>query len=259
VDECPSEPPAGLARRRSLARTWFERGEAAFRSGRLTDAERAYICALRLSPHAYTAFNLGTVAERLGDLDLAIDAYETYLRPAAPDAPDRNEVSAALARLQRERTRVQTQLTPAHPDEPRPPGVVTSAPPETVTTPSRRSRRQGDPGPPSAAWRWVGWTAVAVGTAALGGGVAANLLARRDVDSCNDRWRAGAWDDSQAACDSARRMAFGSYVGLAAGGAAVIAGGMMLLLTRAEKDQPTGRLSLNVGAESGVIGWSGRF
>src|SRR5688500_12063017 len=96
--DCPTEIPASSRDRRARAKEWFGRAEAAESVSNPIAAAKAYQCSLRIVPHAFTAFNLGRLAERTGDLELALEAFNTYLQ-LAPEAQDRADIEARIAAL----------------------------------------------------------------------------------------------------------------------------------------------------------------
>ena len=61
------------------ARGHFERGQAAYAQGRLKEALSELQRAYALAPSAELAYDLGRVCERLGEADLAIAYFGTYL------------------------------------------------------------------------------------------------------------------------------------------------------------------------------------
>ena len=93
--ECPASSPDRTEERRALAKEWFARAEAAENAGNDVEAVRDYACSMKMVAHAFTAFNLGRVAERSGDLELALRSYKAYLTLKA-DAPDQDEVQTKI-------------------------------------------------------------------------------------------------------------------------------------------------------------------
>ena len=91
AEDCPDKVPAASRERRALAKDWFSRAESADAANDPIGALKAYQCSLKMVPHAFTAFNLGRLAERTGDLELAVEAFNTYLK-LAPEAPDRTQI-----------------------------------------------------------------------------------------------------------------------------------------------------------------------
>jgi len=97
--ECPVNSPDRTEERRALAKEWFARAEAAENSGNDIEAVKAYTCSMRMVAHAFTAYNLGRVAERSGDLELALKSFRAYLTLKA-DAPDKEDVQNRIKELQ---------------------------------------------------------------------------------------------------------------------------------------------------------------
>ena len=120
--DCPTEIPAASSTRRALAKDWFSRAEAAEAASDPIGAVKAYQCSLRLVPHAFTAFNLGRLAERTGDLELAVESFNTYLK-LSPEAQDKTEIEAKLAALNERIRSLRTEQLPLPP-----PGTATAPP-----------------------------------------------------------------------------------------------------------------------------------
>ncbi|HVU49935.1 MAG TPA: hypothetical protein VHL80_04570, partial [Polyangia bacterium] len=99
AETCPDVPDEEVALRRSLAKEWFAKAEEAEASGDKQGAIRRYACSLSLAPHPSTAYNLGTVAEKSGDLSMALDGFRTYLK-LAPEATDRPVIEARIAAIE---------------------------------------------------------------------------------------------------------------------------------------------------------------
>jgi len=76
----------------------FDEATKADRDGDLRTALGLYQKAFEISPHPSTAYNMGDVQRRLGDIKAAIRSFETYL-VLAPNAPDRKQVDATLDKL----------------------------------------------------------------------------------------------------------------------------------------------------------------
>src|SRR4051812_32411827 len=99
AEPCPEVPDSEVAMRRSLAKEWFAKAEEAEAAGDKQSAVRRYACSLNLAPHPSTAYNLGTVAEKSGDLSMAVDGFRTYLK-LSPEATDRPAIEARIATLE---------------------------------------------------------------------------------------------------------------------------------------------------------------
>jgi hypothetical protein len=213
AETCPEVPDDEVAMRRSLAKEWFARAEEAEAGGDKQAAVRRYACSLNLAPHPSTAYNLGTVAEKSGDLSMAVDGFRTYLK-LAPEATDRPAIEARIATMEEKIAELRKQLAakPASPVEPVPaaPKVVATTPPPAVTaTPAPHDSGGGR--------RVAGWVTLGGAAATLATGVAFNVEARSKMTDCYKQYAnrtAGALDR----CDEAKPFAYGSYALFAASG-----------------------------------------
>ena len=98
AEVCPDDIPEDSGVRRAQAKKWFSTGEAAAGAGEDVAALKAYQCSLRFVSHGFTAYNIAQVAERVGDLELAIASYNQYLL-LVPEAKDAQEVNDRLESL----------------------------------------------------------------------------------------------------------------------------------------------------------------
>jgi tetratricopeptide (TPR) repeat protein len=218
AEACPESPPEDAIARRSLAKEWFTKAESSEASGDREAAVRQYSCSLRLVPHPATAYNLGTAAERSGDLSLASDAFRAYLK-LLPDAPDRTHIEARIARLDADvadlRRQIYLEKSQANAPPAKSPATaeadVIGKPSGTDSPPQEPARSDGH--------RTAGWIMVGGGVAALATGVVFNVVARNKMKTCRDvELRAKSLAVANDACDIARPFAYGSYAlfGLAA-------------------------------------------
>lgn len=253
-ESCPDPTSLSAATRRSRAAAWFAKAEEAAKAGDHLSATLDFACSMQLVPHAFTAFNLGRSAEHIGDLEMAIAAYEQYLQ-LAPDAADRREVSDKLAGL---REKLETLAPPPSniiPTEPEPtpaPAIPPPAePPPTLTAAA--------PQPPMAAhqkgWKTAGWISLGSAVVFLAGGTATNLLARRQMDRCNSLYDTGDRPGAEDACAPAKPLAWTSYGLFAAGSAAAVAGALLLWLPQS----PVNRVSLALASGGFGVNYRQRF
>ena len=98
AQECPSDIPDDSGVRRVQAKKWFSKGQTASEGGDDIAALKAYQCSLRYVSHGFTAYNIAQIAERIGDLEVAIASYSQYLLlvPEAKDAQEVNDKVIAL-------------------------------------------------------------------------------------------------------------------------------------------------------------------
>jgi tetratricopeptide (TPR) repeat protein len=229
--ECPATSPDRTEERRTLAKEWFARAEAAENTNDFVEAVRAYTCSMRMVAHAFTAYNLGRVAERSGDLELALKSYRAYLTLKA-DAPDKEEVQIKIKDLQAKVDEVKEGIgvlptgdpepvKPVEPVEPKPPKKVKPTPIEPPPFVEDRSSK----GDSSHILEWVvGGAAVA----ALTTGIITNIVARNYMSTCNEQASVNNLKQARAACDNAPAYAYTSYVMFGIAGAAAAVEGYLL-------------------------------
>ncbi len=171
----------------------FDRAERLYRDGRYLDAIAVLLALQREHADPILDYNLGRAYESAGQIDAAIDAYGRYLE-TAPDAVDRDDVEARVARLR-----------------------VTVAPPIAVQPPRELPPPTPAPPRPSVApWVIAGLGGAGLGVAAGLGGVARS---RR-----NDAVREPIQAEAADRLDEARRFALAANIGFAVAGAVATAG-----------------------------------
>jgi len=212
--------------------------EAAENGGNDPEATRSYACSYKMVAHPFTAYNLGRVAERSGDNELALKMFKAYLT-LKPDAQDKEEVKIRVKALEekiasseaagtaetasagegKEPSNEPAQEELAPPPEPKPAPVVHVTRPEPTPEPEAPSHL-------------VEWIVGGASAAALLGGVAFNLAARSKMSACQADADKGSLQLANNECNSARPLAYWSYglLGVAAVGAAVDA--TLILLNR---------------------------
>jgi tetratricopeptide (TPR) repeat protein len=232
AEDCPEQIPSSSRERRSQAKDWFSRGEAADAAGDPVAAVKAYQCSLKMVPHAYTAFNLGRLAERSGDLELAVEAFGAYLK-LAPEAQDKTEIEAKI-------TALTSRIAAARPDPTRSSTGARPepAPVEAATAPQRTlsdepmvhetqpvSKDEGGGGRVSPLVYVLG----GVGAAGLVGGIVLNIGARSKMDDCRNLASGGDLDGARSACDAAKPRAYASYALFGVAAAAAVADAVILV------------------------------
>jgi len=234
--ECPTSSPDRTEERRALAKEWFARAEAAENANNDVEAVRAYACSMKMVAHAFTAFNLGRVAERSGDLELALRSYKAYLTLKA-DAPDKDEVQAKIADLQAKITEVkenvaagdttatETSPTPEKSEEAVEPPPEKLTKPRPIEPPPQVTEQAGEGRGGS---RLLVWVVGGVGVAALTTGIITNIIARNDMSTCTSQADKGNLASAKSACDSAKPAAYTSYAMFGVAGAAAVVEGVLL-------------------------------
>ena len=260
MEPCPEPDREDKAALRTLAKKWFEKGEQCSRERDDVNAIRAFQCSLSFIPHGFTAFNLAEVAERVGDLDLAISNFKTYLT-LVPEAEDKADVERRIVVLQErlDKALAAMQLLTEKKD---PPKVVEPEPPlkpDTAVYPLAIEKPveapiRHDPTP------WyrsaiTGYVAAGVGVAMIGTGIAFNVASRGKRDDSFAYWDAGKESESRSALSSAKRYAYGSYALFSAGAAALAAGIAVLALPG-----PPSQVEVSLSPEGGAsLLVAGRF
>ena len=246
--ECPASSPDRTDERRTLAKEWFARAEAAENSGNDVEAVRAYACSMRMVAHAFTAYNLGRVAERSGDLELALKSYRAYLTLKA-DAPDKEEVQTKIKDLQSKINEVKEGIgltpTPAEGGE----GGTTPEEPVTPPPPKEKKVKPApiepppyveQPGRRGSSNHLLEWVVGGAGVAALTTGIITNIVARNYMNSCRDK--AQKPDQVPQAlndCNSAPPYAYTSYAMFGLAGAAAAVEGYLLYRLYSTGESPS--------------------
>jgi tetratricopeptide (TPR) repeat protein len=197
----PAQAAAPL--KRVVAQRHFELGQSLYKTSNYPAALSEFQKALALDPNADLVFNIARCYEVMGKLELAIATYRDYLA-RKPNASDRDLVETRIATLE-QRAR----------DD----GIaVREPPPPEDTAPRRRWRRT------------AGWTAIGVGVAALGAGIAFGALARSKASDYQQAVDVGkTWFELEEIAASGRRHQAAQIATLVVGGAAT-AGGVVLLV-----------------------------
>jgi tetratricopeptide (TPR) repeat protein len=276
AEVCPDNIPEDSATRRAQAKKWFSIGESAAGAGEDVAALKAYQCSLRFVSHGFTAYNIAQVAERVGDLELAIASYNQYLLlvPEAKDAQEVNErleslkVRLAKARQREKAMAAMTAATAKGPAKGIEPPRVAAGPSDQGSTPAGESTADTRDSKPTESvteatprsgskYRTAGWIVYGGAGVLLVGGVVMNVLARGKMDTCNSKYNAIPQDLSgaQSACSDAKPLAYMSY-GLLGLGAAAVAVGTVLVLRPTESSE----VAVKLLPEGGLaLGWGGRY
>ena len=247
-----------------MAKEWFAKAEEAEAGGDRQAAIRRYACSLNLAPHPSTAYNLGTVAEKSGDLSMAVDGFRTYLK-LATEATDRPAIEARIVALEAKIAELRKDIAPktaepAPAQAPAGPPAGAGAPvPAPVAAPAGPAASNAG----AAAHRRhkAGWITGAGAVVALGAGVGLNLMARSKMSTCFSQYSQGV-SGALDRCDEAKPLAYGSYALFAAAGVAGAVGAALLLWTPdAAAQEPAPEVALAPALVPGGAGLvaSGRF
>jgi tetratricopeptide (TPR) repeat protein len=253
AEDCPDNVPAAARERRPLAKEWFSRAEAADAAGDPIGAVRAYQCSLKMVPHAFTAFNLGRLAERTGDLELAVDAFDEYIK-LAPEAPDRAEIEAKIAGMRGRISALRAEQAPppvvsTHPTPP-PPPIEVKAP--SPTPESGLVQKREPPPEPSSLGTVAPWLIGGGGAVALVAGLVLNIGARGKMDDCRSLAATNQLDAAASSCDAAKPRAYASYALFGVAAAAAVTDVILIVTSQAKEPRQVAVSPLPGGAA--VIG-----
>lgn len=233
----------------SDARVYFDQGRAAYEAGKFDEAARAFRRAYVLSPRFALLYNIGQAELRAGRDQLAIEAFEAYLRHAPMDDPRRGEVEERARVLHSmgvrgESTEAPTLAPPPSDQEPASPTPVI-APESAPATNADESTGSSKLAP----WLVVGGGAVAmVGGAVL---MAVGLSNASDVTDAPDGTR---WSDIEGSASSANTL-WG--VGLGLVGIGAVATGLGLFWALSDGDDTDSSAHVRIGA--GNVMFQGAF
>ena len=263
AEDCPTEAPDDAGLRRALAKKWFAKGESEAKAGDDVAALKAYQCSSLFVPHGFTAYNIGQIAEKVGDLEVAIASYGQYLL-LVPDAKDAKEVServdALKDRLAKARGNVGVgasgssetpldQLLDKPLEQPFPEPAADKPP---VAEPAVTAKASREP----VNYRTLGWIGLGGGGALVLGGVLSNVLSRGQMDTCRSKYADKKQSEADTACSNAKALAYLSYGLFGVGGAAIAAGAALMFIHPSESSD----VGLNVLPEGGLsLRWAGTF
>jgi len=93
-----ASPRPAAADAREDAKINYEQGKKMYAAGDYRGAIAAFARAEQLAPSPYNDFNIALAYDKLGEADIAVKYYRSYLGKA-PDAPNKAAVEASIARL----------------------------------------------------------------------------------------------------------------------------------------------------------------
>jgi tetratricopeptide (TPR) repeat protein len=229
---------AARAENLKAAREHFERGTMLYDLQRYGEAAREYELAFEAKQDPALLFNIGQAYRHAGELQKAIVAFRSFLR-RVPEAENRAEVQQRINEMQRivdEQKRTQEKppagtLTPSEkkPAEPSPPPVELqpAASPAPVPAPSSDRARTGR------TKMSAGIAVAAFGLAALATGISFAVLEDQTFNELNTPSPGYVFDPARQDLHNASQVLYPTFLGL--GGAAIVAGGVLLGLGLREK------------------------
>jgi hypothetical protein len=259
AEVCPDEIPSDSGQRRAQAKKWFGKGDEAVNAGDDLAALKAFQCSLKFVPHGFTAFNIAQIAERIGDLELAISSYNQYLL-LVPDAKDSQEVNHKLDALRERLAQVRMKEKESTPAEPAAAAVESPKPSESATEPPSQEQdstasdaetkpvesvaSQESTSSPSHAGAWIAFGSSGI---LAGAAVLINLAARSKMDTCRSQYQQNGQSAAQSACDDAKPLAYTSYGFFGASAAALVVGTVLIL-----RPTPSSSVAMNILPEGGL-------
>jgi len=265
--ECPTSSPDRTDERRALAKEWFARAEAAENAGNDVEAVKAYACSMKMVAHAFTAYNLGRVAERSGDLELALKSYKAYLTLKA-DAQDKDEVQTKIADLEAKINQVKESIVGGETTTTEPgtgeekPEVAAEPPKVEKPLPIEPPPHVTEPVPEAHGSRHIAeWVVGGVGVAAGAIWLATYLLALNDMDNCRSQASDGNLETARSSCNSAKTLAYTSYFAGPIALAAAVAEGILLYRVYSKGGDSSSDTAVGLGWTPGglTLSASGRF
>jgi tetratricopeptide (TPR) repeat protein len=163
------------------AKKFYELGRSYFEAGQYAEALAAFETAYERKPLPGFFFNIGQCQRKLEHYDLAVEAFERYLREV-PAAPNRDAVRELIveARAARDRARGTHAAT-----QPAVAPVAATAPAADTDATVPSLAATSAPGPasdhsdsePAVYQTWWFWSLIGGGAAVVAGGTAAVLIA----------------------------------------------------------------------------------
>lgn len=230
--ECPASSPEDPQERRKLAKEWFGIAETAESASNDAEAVRAYACSYKMVAHPFTAFNLGRVAERSGDNELALKMFKAYLT-LKPDAPDREDVKMRVKNIEDKIAAAAvggSETAEATEEKPAEPPAEELTPPPPPPPPAVTKRPEPAPAPEGPPSRTLEWVVGGVAGATLVTGMILNLAARSKMSTCEADAGKGSLATANKECDDARPLAYASYAMFGVAAAGVVTDALLLIL-----------------------------
>ncbi len=247
------------------ARALFERGRTEYDAGRFDEATRAFRRAYLLSPRYPLLYNIGQAELRAGHDQLALEAFEGYLRQAPADDPRRSEVEERVLVLQRMGVRAPTSGTlqsstseseaEAQPDA--------SSESESTTASETAETEPLSPGETHAQATGSGagpapWIVVGGGAALVVGGAIMMGLGVSDADRVTGAPMGSTWAELEGAASNAN-LFWGVGIGLAGVGLAAVAGGLAWALTDGGSSEDSSQASARLRIGPASLALEGTF
>ncbi len=215
-----------------MAKRHYQNGAAYYERANykmaLSEFQRAY----KLEAAPELLYNMGRCHEGLGQLERAIARFEAFIA-AKPAAKNRPTVEARVKNL-----RAQLAERPPAPAKPKPAPAKADAKPGPEPKPAPvplQADRSGGWG----AMKVAGWTTLGAGAAVMVvGGVLGGLASDRTAEYEDGYARHMEYSEAKDILDQAEGFETGMFVCLGIGGAAAVAGAVLLILDSQAEEAP---------------------
>jgi hypothetical protein len=244
---CP-ERPASASKARGVAKEWFRKAETLVKEELFTEALGAFNCSLRMFEHPATMMNAARAAELADNKPEALDLYKRAVA-ATPEAEKATFAQARVAALEAELAKAPPAEKPEPEVRPEPkpePEVKPEPKPEPEVKPEPEPK--GDDGSPLLV---PGYVALAVGGAGVvTGAVLAGLAAKAKKDGEDT----DSWPEFQDKRDALAGLQTGAIVCFAVGGAALVAGIVMVAVGNKGEEPNGDAAAVEVAVYPGIGG-----
>jgi hypothetical protein len=261
--------PAPATTHEAEARAHFERGTAHYKDGRYLEARAEFAAGYELSHRPMFLFNMAECSRLRGDLDIARDTYERYLR-ADPNGSNAELARQRLTALGAKVNEPVKEDPPAvaKPDKPERPVVIKPVVAEPTPSPVTRPAPTPTPECAEGSSCWAssrGRTKRLVGLGVGGAGIALAATGiyfwRRSVSLGSDVTEACEigcdWEGVKDTYAASQSAATKQWVFLGLGSAAIVTGGVLYFLGSRERN--ASRVVVVPTADGAAVSWSGAW
>jgi tetratricopeptide (TPR) repeat protein len=250
-------PAGAVTENRKKAEALFVQAVTAYKANDLKTAASTLEEAVKLEQHPTLLYNLAMIYDKLGDKENAVRVYKEYLKTIPPDdllgrvrlkQLDPKAIDALDGEIAEAKAAAAAGIKPVI--KPKAGGESTEpvAAPEVPSVKEPITPSTGGGGGLSKV-RVLTWGLLGLGVVGLGVGGAFGVMANGSVDDFNS---AKLRSEAEDAKDKAESQAMLSNIGFAVGGAAVVAGAVLLVLNLTSEDKAAPAAS----GSGGDLSWS---
>jgi tetratricopeptide (TPR) repeat protein len=222
---CP-ERPADATKVRDTAKTWFRKGEALVKEELYAEALGAFNCSLRWFEHPATMMNAARAAELAGNKAEALDLYRRAVA-ATPEAGKATWAQERIAALEKELgSATDPEKTPEEKPEP---AIEPKPEPEPQIAPKPEPSPEKGSSEGGSMLLAPGYAAVVVGGVGI---VLGTVLAGLAAKAKKDGEATSSYEVFKDKQSKLEGMQTGAIVSFAVGGAALVAGIVMIAVGR---------------------------